>query len=95
MGGWCEAWERDCTQFAIENGRDRAGSQNIFCVMQRSSLVPRPSPAPVLDHLQYAITEQSKTGAREGLGTRLAKKRTKLILTLTLKGVNSLQESGA
>ena len=30
------------------------------------SLVPRPSPAPVFDRLQYA-----KTGAREGLGTRL------------------------
>ena len=30
------------------------------------SLVPRPSPAPVLDRLQYA-----KTGAGEGLGTRL------------------------
>ena len=31
------------------------------------SLVPRPSPAPVFDRLQYA-----KTGAGEGLGTRLA-----------------------
>ena len=30
------------------------------------SLVPRPSPAPVFDHLQ-----QSKTGAGEGLETRL------------------------
>ena len=50
------------------------------------SLVPRPSPAPDFDHLQYAKTEpdfayckQSKTGA--GLGTRLmliAVKRTSL-----------------
>ena len=31
------------------------------------SLVPRPSPAPVFDCLQYA-----KTGAGEGLGMRLA-----------------------
>ena len=45
------------------------------------SLVPRPSPAPVFDRLQYAKTEpaqflhyyskRSKTGAGEGLGTRL------------------------
>ena len=35
------------------------------------SLVPRPSPAPVFDGLQYAKTKRSKTGAGEGLGTRL------------------------
>ena len=52
------------------------------------SLIPRPSQAPVFDHLQYAKTEPecsshkaigksgsvfawSKTGAGEGLGTRL------------------------
>ena len=33
------------------------------------SLVPRPSPAPVFDRLQYC--KRSKTGAGEGLGTRL------------------------
>ena len=33
---------------------------------RQHSLVPRPSPAPVFDRLQYA-----KTGAGEGLGTRL------------------------
>ena len=32
------------------------------------SLVPKPSLAPVFDRLQYA---KSKTGAGEGLGTRL------------------------
>ena len=36
-----------------------------------SSLVPRPSSPPVFDRLQYAKTERSKTGAREGLGMRL------------------------
>ena len=44
-----------------------------------TSLVPRPSPAPVFDHLQYAKTsgsvfphcKRSKTRAGEGLGTRL------------------------
>ena len=37
-----------------------------------SSLVPRPSPAPVFDRLQYAYYyKRSKTGAGEGLGTRL------------------------
>ena len=37
------------------------------------SLVPRPSPAPVFDRLQYAKLSQQaiKTGAGEGLGTRL------------------------
>ena len=50
------------------------------------SLVPRPSPAPVFDRLQYAKTEpetgsvfaywkRSKTGAGEGLGTRLLRVR--------------------
>ena len=36
------------------------------------SLVPRPSPSLVFDHLQYAKTEgESKTEGGEGLGTRL------------------------
>ena len=42
----------------------------------QASLVPRPSPAPVFDRLQYAKTvfaycKRSKTGAGEGLGMRL------------------------
>ena len=43
---------------------------------QRGSLVPRPSPAPVFDRLQYvfAYCKRSKTGAGEGLGTRLPKR---------------------
>ena len=44
------------------------------------TLIPRPSLAPVFNHLQYAKTasgsvfaywKRSKTGAGEGLGTRL------------------------
>ena len=35
------------------------------------SLVPRPSPAPVYDRLQFAYCKRSKPGAGEGLGTRL------------------------
>ena len=45
------------------------------------SLVPRSSPSPVFDHLQYAkmdrsifaYCKQSKPGTGEGLGTRLVK----------------------
>ena len=42
------------------------------------SLIPRPSPAPVFDRLQYA---KSKTGAGEGLETRLCY-RSALIIAL-------------
>ena len=39
----------------------------IGLVSNLASLVPRPSPAPVFDRLQYAYCKQSKTGAREGI----------------------------
>ena len=54
-----------------------------FCPEQEnatfSRLVPKPSPAPVFDRLQYAKhCKRSKTGAREGLGTRLTFSTSKL-----------------
>ena len=52
--------------------RSRFGEQSLG-----PSLVPRPSPAPVFDRLQYmyAYCKRSKTGAGEGLGTRLSRTR--------------------
>ena len=43
----------------------------IIPVYSFSSLVPRPSPAPVFDRSVFAYYKRSKTGAGEGLGTRL------------------------
>ena len=42
-----------------------------LCRYSRYSLVPRTSPAPVFVENFFAYCKQSKTGAREGLETRL------------------------
>ena len=58
---------------------DDIGEPPLLSNAVEGSLVPRPSPALVFDRLQYGKTEpevfayckRSKTGAGEGLGTRL------------------------
>ena len=47
-----------------------------ICCKELASLVPRPFPPPIFDHLQHAlfyILQAIKNWRREGLGTRIAK----------------------
>ena len=68
-GSWKCYYESRTVTYMKHTRFDTITSVAVYFVLATCSLVPRPSPAPVFD---FAYCKRSKTGAREGLGTRLS-----------------------